>query len=209
MIPNTPWIVCTADIDHKDKYYLPGVEQPIILMNEWNENNRVRNPNIAKVKYIPYQHKIQGYNYLQYWDQVLKPGDDVYVQHFQLRDHEYKSMSTWNDKDGTPLFFVNFNEIYFKFDGAKPTLLSDFVLAERIPDKHNGVILTSPKPERKAIIRYVAPGVSFVKPGDTILYMPWADYELTFNGIEYIKMREDEIFGAFNMGGIEIIPGNE
>lgn len=209
-VPNSQYVLCTANLEQKKTYHIPGTEIDLLIENKYNDNYRERNPNYAEVVYIPNSNKFQGYEKYRHYDQILKPGDKVCVQHFQLIDDRNESKAIAEDFDGKPLFLVDLREVYFKIVKNKPVPLSNYTLceyADPLKDKtSSGLFIPEIAQEqerrnsKQVIVKYVSEfvkkqGVNSVSPGDRVLFIDYADYELEFDGKKYLKIASDEILG--------------
>lgn len=207
--PNKQYVICTADLDQKKNHKIENTEITLYLETKYNNNYRERNPNYATVVYVPEQDKFDGWDIGREYDQILKPGDRICVQHFQLIDDYLESKQVAEGPNGEPLFFVDLREVYFKIVDDKPILLSNFTLCEYADDlkekTDSGFIIPDIAKEqirrdsRRARVIYISDfakrhGISI---GDVVLFIEYADYELEFNGKKYLKIASDEILGKF------------
>lgn len=201
--PLLPYVLCKADMEQKKIVHLSD-EVDIYIDNKYNENLRERNPNIAYVVYSNDTDKFKGYDKGQVFNNKLVPGDKVYLQHFQLLGHSNESLAMAEDVSGDELFLVDLREVYFKVVNNEPVMLSNYMLCEyeEISDRlPSGLLIPAMAEEnilrnelKRAVVRYISDEVSDkIKVGDVILFEKHADYRLTFNGKEYLKMSSTEV----------------
>lgn len=215
VIPKLPYVIVKADLDQKKKHIVPGTDVELIIENQYNENLRERNPNYAEVVYSSEEDEFMGYDNKKFKN-ILKPGDRICLQHFQLLDHSNNSQAVAIDSQGEQLFIVDIKEVYFKIDEINridtPVMLSDYTLCERTEVENiteEGILIPDSAYDQyhrssgRAIVDFKSDTVDSVEVGDVILYEKYADYELEFNGKTYLKISESEILGHFTDGKVK------
>lgn len=207
IVPKNQYVVCRADVNQKKHHQIPGTDIDLYIENKFNENLRERNPNYAEVAYVSDSPDYEGYEPGRVFKNKLSSGDNVCVQHFQIVDHNGNSNAFAVDKDGNDLFLVDIREVYFRDNGGTPETCSNYILCERedlVETTESGIIIPETIQDEyrrgtsRAVVRYTSDQLTYnIKPGDVILFIKYADYELTYGGKTYLKLAEDEIMGVF------------
>ena len=169
-----------------------GNGKKIFIDTSWYEEDHMIQYGI--VKYAPIR--------LDKWlntEVELKEGDKVYGHHFIGKD------SNKIEIHGKKYNMLPYNMFYARVRNNKIHMLSDWVLVEKIMDKQedivtdSGIILKTQiqKREQIGIVRYVnskSKDWGF-KPGDRVLFVKDADYEMEVEGEKLFRMKNENILG--------------
>ena len=167
-----------------------GNGKKLFIDTSWYEEDHIIQYGI--VKYPPIR--------LDKWlntEVELKSGDKVYGHHFIGKDsnkieiHEKK----YN--------MLPYNMFYVRVRNGKIHMLSDWVLVEKVVDKEEDIITDSgiilktqvQKKEQIGVIKHVnSTSKDFgFKPGDRILFVKDADYEMEVEGEKLFRMKNENI----------------
>ena len=167
-----------------------GNGKKIFIDTSWYEEDHMIQYGI--VKYPPIR--------LSKWlntEVELKSGDKVYGHHFIGND------SNKIEIYGKKYNMLPYNMLYVRVRDNKVHMLSDWVLVEKVEDREedivteSGIILKTQvqKKEQIGVVKYVnSTSIDFgFKPGDRILFIKDADYEMEIEGEKLFRMKNDNI----------------
>lgn len=162
----------------------------LYIDTSWYEYDHVIQNGI--VRYVP-KHLHPSFK----TDMELLPGDRVYCHHFVANDDNMM------DIHGEKLSLLNYNMFYARVRDGKVHMLSDWVMVEKLVDKDedlvtdSGIIISTQKKkvEQIGIIKYVnsKSKEQGFKPGDKVMFMKDADYEMEFEGETMYRMRNQDV----------------
>jgi co-chaperonin GroES (HSP10) len=165
-------------------------DNKLFIDTSWYEYDHVIQH--ATVKYVP--KRISSYFKTE---MELAPGDKVYCHHF-IADE--KNMI---EIHGEKLSRLNYGMLYARVRDGKVHMLSDWVLVEIIKDKEeelkseSGIWLKTKEEKKEQIgkVKYVNSKSidDGFKPGDTIMFIKDADYEMEIEGQKLYRMRNQDI----------------
>ena len=166
-----------SPIDHK------SVINGLIIAKEYENNLRERNPQLGIVVCD------KG---------GLKKGDIVAVHHFSFCSEIGKDKSfLWQEHvehDGKKVFKVPADKIYFKYNNKTPEVLPGFCICKDVEelkslnmDANTGVFSWSKRFDKSG---YCTHGKY---AGKHVIVKNFAFYLITLDGIDYFKVREDEV----------------
>ena len=137
----------------------------------------------------------------------LLPGDKVYCHHF-IADKNNRIL-IYDEK----LSKLNYGMIYARVRDGKIHMLSDWVLLEIVKDKEEELITKSgiwikslqEKKEQIGVIRHVNSTSidNGFKPGDRVMFIKDADYEMEIEGEKLYRMHNKDILARIDG---EILP---
>ena len=167
----------------------------LFIDTSWYEYDHVIQS--ATVKYIP--KRLDSYFKT---GMELLPGDTVYCHHF-IADE-----SNLVEIHGEKLSKLNYNMLYARVRKGVVHMLSDWVLLEIVKDKEeelkteSGIWLKTEKKKKEQIgkIKYVNSKSidDGFKPGDMVLFMKDADYEMEIEGHKLYRMRNQDVLAKIN-----------
>ena len=127
----------------------------------------------------------------------LKSGDKVYGHHFMGKDTNKIEL------EGKDYSMLPYNMLYARVRNNKIHMLSDYVLVEKVVDKEEDIVTASgiilktqvQKKEQIGVVKHVnSTSIDFgFKPGDRILFIKDADYEMEVEGEKLFRMKNDNI----------------
>tara|TARA_R110001583_G_scaffold83165_8_gene219886 strand:- start:5879 stop:6565 length:687 start_codon:yes stop_codon:yes gene_type:complete len=165
-------------------------DNKLFIDTSWYEYDHVIQH--ATVRYTP--KRISSYFKT---DMELMPGDKVYCHHF-IADE--KNMI---EIHGEKLSKLNYGQLYARVRDGEVHMLSDWVLVDIVKDKEeelktdSGIWLKTEKEKKEQIgkIKYVnSKSINDgFKPGDTVMFIKDADYEMEVEGEMLYRMRNQDI----------------
>ena len=165
-------------------------ETKLFIDTSWYEYDHVIQH--ATVKYVP--KRISSYFKT---DMELAPGDKVYCHHFIADEKNIIEIH------GEKLSKLNYGMLYARVRDNKVHMLSDWVLVEIVKDKEeelktkSGIWIKNEKEKKEQIgkIKYVNSKsiIDGFKPGDTVMFIKDADYEMEVEGEKLYRMRNQDI----------------
>lgn len=200
MKPIGPYVVCKADLEQKKKHLIPGTDIELYIETDYEQNYRIKNPNYATVVYVPDGDAYEDWDKRRH-SQILKPGDLICSQHFQLINDRNESQSFYKEGD-EDLFRVDVREVYFKVVDGIPVMLGNNALCELIEpplQTEGGIEIPESLREqfqremRRAKIAFLPERHEGLEIGDVIVFIEFADYELEFDGKKYLKIATSEM----------------
>ena len=172
----------------KDEVEVGG--KKLFIDTSWYEYDHVIQ--YAIVKYVP--KRISSYFKT---DMELLPGDKVYCHHF-IAD-EKNIIEIYDEK----LSRMNYGMLYARVRDGKVHMLADWVLVEIVKDKeeelktNSGIWLKTQEEKKEQIgkVKYVNSKSidDGFKPGDTVMFIKDADYEMEVEGEKLYRMRNQDI----------------
>ena len=177
----------------KDEVEVGG--KKLFIDTSWYEYDHVIQ--YAIVKYVP--KRISSYFKT---DMELLPGDKVYCHHF-IAD-EKNIIEIYDEK----LSRMNYGMLYARVRDGKVHMLADWVLVEIVKDKEeelktdSGIWLKTQEEKKEQIgkVKYVNSKSidDGFKPGDTVMFMKDADYEMEVEGEKLYRMRNQDILARID-----------
>ena len=170
-------------------------DKTLFIDTSWYEYDHVIQYGI--VKYIPKRLHSSFKTNME-----LLPGDKVYCHHFVADEKNF--IDIYGDK----LSLLNYNMFYARVRDGKIHMLSDWVLVEIIKDTkeelqtESGIWVKTQKEKKEQIgkIKYVNSKSidDGFKPGDTVMFMKDADYEMEVEGEKLYRMRNQDILARID-----------
>jgi len=129
----------------------------------------------------------------------IKIGDKVYVHHFATRK-EHKL-----EVEGVKLTQLAYHQLYCKVVDGKISMIGDHILVEPMMESDEDCmsgLLWLRDPERISklgILRYLNKFTKELgyKEGDVIAFPDYGEYKLNVEGVEYFRMRNEDIRGKY------------
>lgn len=201
MEPLNKRILVKTFLDQKEEIRIKGEngqEIKLWMGKRYVENNRVKNPVICEVikNHSEYKYILPGDMLLVHHNYVSEPDTNLYCIEYDRQQQigVFSIPATRN--------------IYCKLnpDGSVEPICHNLIVEREFePIKTSFIIVPdSVKPEYndKAKVLKVAPEVEGINPGDHIIHLKMADYEIcyTWGGNEYtaIKIWDEEVIGILN-----------
>jgi chaperonin GroES len=140
------------------------------------------------------------------YDIDLKPGEKVYFHHFVVRDKNKYEI------EGRTLFASNYFNLWCVIRDGKIVMLEDMLLFEKILEPEENMFMGDfqVKSRRDFIpnmgrVTHVSKQVSEagINPGDVILHVKDADYDINIEGNKYFKTQINSIICVQKNGGLE------
>ena len=172
----------------KDEVEVGG--KKLFVDTSWYEYDHVIQH--ATVRYVP--KRISSYFKTE---MELLPGDKVYCHHF-IADKK-NIIEIYDEK----LSRMNYGMLYVRVRDGKVHMLADWVLVEIVKDKeeelktNSGIWLKTQEEKKEQIgkVKYVNSKSidDGFKPGDTVMFIKDADYEMEVEGEKLYRMRNQDI----------------
>ena len=172
----------------KDEVEVGG--KKLFVDTSWYEYDHVIQH--ATVRYVP--KRISSYFKTE---MELIPGDKVYCHHF-IADKK-NIIEIYDEK----LSRMNYGMLYVRVRDGKVHMLADWVLVEIVKDKeeelktNSGIWLKTQEEKKEQIgkVKYVNSKSidDGFKPGDTVMFIKDADYEMEVEGEKLYRMRNQDI----------------
>ena len=177
-------------------------DNKLFIDTSWYEYDHVIQH--ATVRYVP--KRISSYFKTE---MELLPGDKVYCHHF-IADE--KNMIEIHDEK---LSKLNYGQLYARVRDNKVHMLCDWVLVEIIEDKEeelqtkSGIWIKTEKEKKEQMgkIKYVnSKSINDgFKPGDTVVFMKDADYEMEVEGEKLYRMRNQDILAKVDGESLPLV----
>lgn len=188
-----------ANLKHKEEVDI-GLDQPLLIAREFENNLLNRNPQTGAIASIPVGNPLG-----------LAIGDLVYVNHMvfygEIAEHTKDFVLQPHVKhNGDLLFPCSPKNIYYKIEGEDIIPLGDILLMTPIEEeeKSGEIFLGEIKRKDRAI---VAQDSGDFKVGDILLVESHALYPIEINKTKYFRLRKGEVTGR--LVGDKVIPNDD